>query len=90
MKRLIFGMLAGALVCSTMASCGEKLMTDAEITAKVSELVSAQSVGVNTEADAACDAQFDARVTAEVDKMVAEAAAAAPPPAPAPVVKKKK
>jgi hypothetical protein len=76
MKKLVFGMLAGALVCSTLASCGEKLLSEAEVTAKVSELYNAQAATVGSELDAQCQASFDARVQTEVDKLVADAAAA--------------
>jgi predicted small lipoprotein YifL len=88
MKKSVFSIFAVALVCFTLASCGEKLMSEAEVKAKVDELYNQQASGVASEADAQCDQQFDARVQAEVDRMVAEAAAAAPAPAPTPASKK--
>ncbi len=81
MKKIVFGLLAGAMVLTTLASCGEKLMSEAEVKAKVDELYNQQASGVASELDAQCDATFEARVQAEVDRMAAEAAAAAPAPA---------
>jgi hypothetical protein len=76
MKKLVLFTFAGALVCSTLASCGEKLLSEAEVTAKVSELYNAQAATVGSELDAQCQASFDARVSAEVTRMSTEAAAA--------------
>lgn len=78
MKKLIFGIISGALVVSTLASCGEKLLSDAEVKAKIDEGVNAQSAAILSAADAECNAQFESRVQAEVARLQAEAAAAVP------------
>jgi predicted small lipoprotein YifL len=93
MKKVVFGMIASAFLCFTLASCGEKLMSEAEVQAKIDELYNQQAAGVASELDAECDSQFESKVAAEVTRMEAEAAAAAPAPeptpAPAPAGKKK-
>lgn len=80
MKKTVFGILAGAALCISLASCGEKLMTDAEVQAEIQKGVDAQKAQVMSEASAQCDAQFEARVTAEVDRLIAEDQAASAMP----------
>ncbi len=74
MKKLIFGMLAVAAL--GLGSCGEKLLTEAEIAAAVATGVSAQTAAVNTDMDTKCQADFDARVTAEAQRIVEDTRAA--------------
>jgi hypothetical protein len=90
MKKVVFGMIAGALVCCTLASCGEKLMSEAEVTAKVTELFDQQATAVASELDAKCESELQSRIDTEVARLEAEAAAAAPAPAPAPAPAGKK
>ena len=68
MKKLIFGLLATATL--GLGSCGEKLLTEAEIAAEVTKGVEAQSAAVTTEMDTKCQSDFDARVTAEAQRIV--------------------
>ncbi|MBL7829280.1 MAG: hypothetical protein JNJ57_21775 [Saprospiraceae bacterium] len=77
MKKTVLGILAGAALTLSMASCGEKLLTDAQVQAKIEEGFNAGKAAVETEMDAKCEADFETRVTAEVDRMKAEALAAA-------------
>lgn len=69
-------MLAGALLTLGLASCGEKLLTDEQVKAEIEKGVEAGKGAVETEMNAKCDAEFEARVTAEVDRLKAEAEAA--------------
>lgn len=74
MKKLIFGMLAVASL--GLGSCGEKLLTEAEIAAAVAKGVEAQTAAVTAEMDSKCQADFDARVTAEAQRIVEDTRAA--------------
>ena len=74
MKKLIFGMLA--VTALGLGSCGEKLLTEAEIAAAVAKGVEAQTAAVTTEMDTKCQADFEARVTAEAQRIVEDTHAA--------------
>lgn len=76
MKKTIMGFFAIAALSFTMASCGEKLLTDAEVKAKIEEGFTTQKAAVETEEQAKCDARFEQAVTTEVERMKAEAEAA--------------
>ncbi len=76
MKKTLLGMLAGTLLTLGLASCGEKLLTDEQVKAEIEKGVEAGRAAVESEMSAKCDAEFEARVTAEVDRMKAEAEAA--------------
>jgi hypothetical protein len=77
MKKTVLGILAGAFLTLSMASCGEKLLTDEQVQAEIVKGFDAGKAAVETEMDAKCQADFETRVTSEVDRLKAEAAAAA-------------
>ena len=73
MLKTVLGILAGVALTFTMTSCGEKLLTDEQVQAEIESAFEAGKAAVETEADAKCQESFDARVTAEVERMKAEA-----------------
>lgn len=76
MKKTLFGMvLAGALLTFGLSSCGEKLLSDEQVQAEIEKGFEAGKGAVEKEMDDKCDAEFEARVTAEVERMKAEAEA---------------
>jgi hypothetical protein len=75
MKKTILGILAGATLTLFMASCGEKLLTDEQVQAEIQKGVDAGKPAIESEEAALCDSEFEARVTAEVERMKTEAAA---------------
>lgn len=75
MKKTLLGIFSGLLLTLALMSCGEKLLTDAQVQADIQSGVEAGKVGIETEENAKCDADFEARVTAEVDRLKAEAEA---------------
>jgi ABC-type phosphate/phosphonate transport system substrate-binding protein len=79
MKKSVLGILAGAALMFTAASCGEKLLTAEQVQAEVQKGFDAGKAAVESEMDAKCDADFEARVTSEVDRMKAEMEAAEMP-----------
>ena len=82
MKKTVLGILAGAALTFSMASCGEKLLTDEQVQAEIQKGFDAGKAAGETEMDAKCQADFETRVTAEVERLKAEAAAAAEAEAP--------
>lgn len=76
MKKTLIGMIAGALLTFGLSSCGEKLLTDEQVQAEIQKGVDAGTGAIESEETAKCDAEFEARVTAEVDRLKAEAEAA--------------
>ncbi len=76
MKKTILGMLAGALLTFGLTSCGEKLLTPEQVQAEIQKGFEAGKGAVETEMNDKCEAEFEARVTAEVDRLKAEAEAA--------------
>ena len=74
MKKLIIGMLAVSAL--GLGSCGEKLLTEAEVAAAVTKGVEAQTAAVNAEMDAKCQSDFAARVDAEAMRIVEDSRAA--------------
>lgn len=83
MKKTVLGILAGAALTLSMASCGEKLLTPEQMTAEITKGYEAGKAAVESEMNAKCDADFEARVTEKVAAKTqeAEAAAAAQPAA---------
>ncbi len=75
MKKTILGICSGLLLSLGMMSCGEKLLTDEQVQAEIQKGVEAGKATIDTEETAKCDAEFDARVTAEFDRLKAEAEA---------------
>lgn len=72
MKKSVLGIIAGAALMFSMASCGEKLFTDEQVQAEIQKGFDAGKAAVEQEMSAKCDAEFEARVAAEVDRMKAE------------------
>lgn len=83
MKKTVLGILAGAALMFSMASCGEKLLTDEQVQAEIDKGVEAGKAAVISAAEQQCNADFEARVTAEFEKLKVdfEAAKAAEMPA---------
>lgn len=81
MKKTILGMLAGATLMFSLASCGEKLLSPEQVQAEITKGFDAGKAAVESEMNAACDADFEAKVTEKVTMMTQEAEAAAAQPA---------
>lgn len=73
MKKSLLGILAVATL--GLASCGEKLLTEAEVQAEITKQVDAGKAAIISEEAAACDASFTARVEQGVADMKAKAEA---------------
>lgn len=71
MKKTVLSILAGAALTFSMASCGEKLMTDEQVQAEIQKGFDAGKAAVETEEDQKCDAAFEANVTHVVDSLKA-------------------
>ena len=76
MKKTFLGIFSGLILTIGLMSCGEKLLTDEQVQAEITKGFEAGKVAVESEETAKCDAEFEARVTAEVDRLKAEAEAA--------------
>ncbi len=72
MKKTVLGMLAGAALMFSLASCGEKLLTDEQVQAEITKGFDAGKAAIESEMNAKCDADFETRVTAELDSMKAQ------------------
>ena len=72
MKKSVLGILAGAALMFSMASCGEKLLTDEQVQAEIQKGYDAGKAAVEQEMSAKCDADFEARVSAVVDQARAD------------------
>ena len=75
MKKTLLGTLAVFALAICLSSCGEKLLTDEQVQAEIQKGFEAGKAAVETEETANCDAEFETRVTAEVDRLKAEAEA---------------
>jgi hypothetical protein len=75
MKRTLLGIAAFALLMLSMASCGETLLTPEQVQAEIQKGVDAQKPSIENEENALCDANFESDVTAEVERLKAEAEA---------------
>lgn len=75
MKKTLFGMLAAALLTFGLSSCGEKLLTEEQVKAEIEKGFEAGKGAVEKEMNDKCDAEFETRVTAEVERLKAEAEA---------------
>ncbi|MCC6461967.1 MAG: hypothetical protein IT260_15950 [Saprospiraceae bacterium] len=75
MKKTLLGMLVGGLLTFGLSSCGETLLTDEQVKAEIEKGFADGKGAIETEMNDKCDAEFEARVTAEVDRMKAEAEA---------------
>ncbi len=72
MKKSVLGILAGAALMFTMASCGEKLLTDEQVQAEIQKGFDAGKAAVEQEMTAKCDEGFEGRVSAIVDQARAD------------------
>ena len=72
MKKSLLGILAGAALMFSMASCGEKLLTDEQVQAEITKGYEAGKAAVEQEMTAKCEADFEARVSAIVDQARAD------------------
>ncbi len=72
MKKTVLGILAGAALMFSMASCGEKLLTDEQVQAEIQKGFDAGKAAVEQEMTAKCDADFEGLVTTEVDRLKAD------------------
>jgi hypothetical protein len=72
MKKAILGILAGASLTLSMASCGEKLLTQEQFDAEVAKKFEAGRPAVESEMTAKCDAEFETRVTERVRQLDVE------------------
>ena len=69
MKKTVLGVLAGAALMFSLASCGEKLLTDEQVQAEIQKGFDAGKAAVESEENAKCDTEFETRVTAELENM---------------------
>ena len=69
MKKSLLGMLAGAALCLTAVSCGDKLLTEEQVQAEIQKGYEAGRPAVEDEMNAKCDSEFEMRVTAAVDSL---------------------
>jgi hypothetical protein len=72
MKKSVLGILAGAAMMFSLASCGEKLLTDEQVQAEITKGFDAGKAAVEQEMSAKCDADFESRVTAGVEQAKAD------------------
>ncbi len=72
MKKSILGILAGAALIFSMASCGEKLLTDEQVQAEITKGYEAGKAAVEQEMTAKCEADLETRVSAIVDQAIAD------------------
>ncbi|MBK8425039.1 MAG: hypothetical protein IPL27_03210 [Lewinellaceae bacterium] len=78
MKKTVLGILAGAVLALSMASCGEKLLTPEQVQAEITAGFEAGKAAVEADVNSKCDAEFETRVTEKVlmlDQAAQEAAA---------------
>ncbi|GAB4493332.1 MAG: hypothetical protein OHK0019_17080 [Saprospiraceae bacterium] len=75
MKKTILGILTGASLTLSLASCGEKLLTQEQFDAEVTKKVEAGRASVESEMNAKCDAEFEQRVQERVNQLDQENAA---------------
>lgn len=75
MKKTLLGIGFGIFLALGLSSCGEKLLSDEQVKAKIEQDFAAARGAVETEMDNKCTAEFEARVVAEVERLKAEAAA---------------
>jgi hypothetical protein len=72
MKKMLFGFLTATAFSMTLASCGEKLLTPEQVSAKIDAGFTAGKSAIESEMSAKCEADFESRVTTEVNRVVAE------------------
>lgn len=67
MKKLLLGFFAALSLFA--ASCGEKLLTEAQVQEEIQKGVDARRMAVENEMTQQCDSEFETRVTAKLDSM---------------------
>ncbi|MCS6928262.1 MAG: hypothetical protein NZM43_02090 [Saprospiraceae bacterium] len=72
MKEKLWIMAAATLLTLSLSSCGEKLLTPEQVEAEIAKGVEAGKPKIEQEENAKCDAEFEARVTAEFERLKAE------------------
>jgi hypothetical protein len=75
MKKTLLGIAACALLTLGMTSCGEKLLTPEQVQAEIQKGVEAGKPAIESTENALCDSKFETAVTAEFDRLKAEAEA---------------
>ena len=70
MKKTLLGIFAMATL--GLASCGEKLLTEAELQAEITKGIETGKATIIAEELVKCDTDFDAKVQAGYDAKVAE------------------
>lgn len=73
MKKTMMAFFAGAMLTFSLASCGPKLMTQAEMDAAVNSGYETSRVTVEAEEDQTCQTNFEQRVQERVNMMDMEA-----------------
>jgi hypothetical protein len=69
MKKTVLGILAGAALTLSMASCGDKLLTAEQVQAEVTAGFDAGKAAIETEVNSKCDAEFEVRVQEKVNML---------------------
>lgn len=77
MKKSVIGIFALVAMSFALASCGEKLLTEAQVQEEIQKGFDAGKAAVESEMNAKCESEFEARATAEFERMKTEAEAAA-------------
>jgi predicted small lipoprotein YifL len=72
MKKTLLTMAAAGLLTLGLSSCGEKLLTPEQVEAEIAKGVEAGKASIDNEENAKCDAEFEARVSAEFDRLKME------------------
>lgn len=69
MKKTLLGLFAAATLAFALTSCGEKLLTEEQVQAEINAGFEAGRSAVESAAQQACDADFEARVNAEFERL---------------------
>jgi len=77
MKKTVIGIFAVAAMTFALSSCGEKLLTDAQVQEEIQKGFDAGKAAAESEMATKCDSEFEVRATAEFDRMKTEFANAA-------------
>lgn len=77
MKKTVIGIFAVVAMSFALASCGEKLLTDAQVQEEIQKGFDAGKAAVESEMNTKCESEFEARAVAEFERMKTEAEAAA-------------
>ncbi len=72
MKKTLLIPAVAALLTLGLSSCGEKLLTPEQVEAEIAKGVEAGKATIDAEENAKCEAEFEARVNAEFERLKAE------------------